>query len=187
MGHRYNPKHARKLNNEERRKMLPPDQVLRYLNLEETDQVLDLGAGIGYFSIPIAKRVKKVIAVEVSEEMLQYLKEESAKEEINNIEFVQHEIETLPFENRYADKVIVSLVLHEVRDLNQTLGEIQRVLKLDGKLMVIEWEKKISDSGPPMEERLESSQLKTTLDKYFQNVRIERPNLDQYILIAEQK
>jgi len=187
MGHRFNPKHATKLNNEERRKMLPADKVLQYLELEKEDQVLDLGAGTGYFTILIAKQVKKVIAVDVSDEMLQFLKEEAEKEKINNVEFVQHEIETLPFDKHIATKVITSLVLHEVRDLDQTLGEIQRVLKSNGKFMVIEWEKKVSESGPPIEERLESSQLKNIIERYFQNVRIERPNQDQYIMIADSK
>ncbi|TCS83514.1 class I SAM-dependent methyltransferase [Tepidibacillus fermentans] len=187
MGHRFDPIHAGKLNNEERRKMLPPDKVLQYLDLKKEDTVLDLGAGTGYFSIPIAKLVKKVISVDVSEEMLDHLKQELEREKIDNIETILHEIETLPFNDRIADKVILSLVLHEVKDLNQTIREIRRVLHPKGKLLVIEWEKKISKSGPPIEERLESFQLKRVLeDNYFQ-VSLKRINPDQYLLIGELK
>ncbi|MFX0561203.1 class I SAM-dependent methyltransferase [Tepidibacillus infernus] len=185
MGHRFDPKHAGKLNNEERKKMLPPEKVLQYLDLKKKDTVLDLGAGTGYFSIPIAKQVKKVIAVDVSEKMLTHMKQEMENEKIENIDMVQHEIETLPFDNQTADRIIVSLVLHEVKDLNQTIREIRRVLNPDGKLLVVEWEKKISKSGPPMEERLESFHLKQVLEDHNFQVSLERPNQDQYILIGE--
>ncbi|MFV9511128.1 class I SAM-dependent methyltransferase [Tepidibacillus sp. LV47] len=187
MVHRFDPKHASKLNNDERKKMLPPDKVLQYLDLKKEDTVLDLGAGTGYFSLPIAKLVKKVIAVDVSEEMLSHLKQEMKREKIDNIEMIQHEIETLPFDDQIAEKVIVSLVLHEVKDLNQTIREIHRVLHPKGKLLVIEWEKKISESGPPIEERIDSFKLKQVLENSNFQVSLERPNPDQYILIGEIK
>ena len=56
-------------------------------NANET--VLDVGAGPGTFAIPLAKRVKKVIATDFSQAMLAQLKKAAEKQNINNIDILQ--------------------------------------------------------------------------------------------------
>ena len=187
MGHQFNPEHAKKLDNEKRRKMLPPDEIIKHLQLESNDCVIDLGAGTGYFTIPIAKNVTKVIAVDISDKMLDILKGKLLEENINNVDLIEHRIEKIPLQDNTVHKIIASLVMHEVNDLKQTLEEMKRVLKPNGKVLIIEWEKKETESGPPIEERLLSDELKLILEKYFANIELARPNNDQYILIGEKK
>ena len=187
MGHRFNPEHAKKLDNEKRRKMLPPNEIIQYLQLESNDSVVDLGAGTGYFTIPIAKSVAKVIAVDISNKMLNILKENLLEESITNVELIEHRIEKIPLHDNAVHKIIASLVMHEVNDLEQTLEEMKRILKPSGKVLIIEWEKKETESGPPMEERLLSAEFKRILEKYFANIDLVVPNNDQYILIGEKK
>lgn len=57
------------------------------LDFKETDVVLDIGCGTGRLSIPIAKRVKKVISMDVSSNMLEYAKKYAEEEGVENIEF----------------------------------------------------------------------------------------------------
>jgi ubiquinone/menaquinone biosynthesis C-methylase UbiE len=59
-----------------------PDEVLDALHLERTSRVPDLGAGTGYFSVLIAKRVPegKLFAVDIEPDMLRYLRERAHHE-----------------------------------------------------------------------------------------------------------
>jgi|SRR5580704_6090639 SAM-dependent methyltransferase len=69
--------HAHKLEDPERLKWLPPSEVLSRLHLTKGVRVADVGAGTGYFSLPIAKAVGetgKVFAVDVQQEMLDKLR-----------------------------------------------------------------------------------------------------------------
>src|SRR5271165_171806 len=61
-----------------------PDEVLDALHLERTARVADLGAGTGYFSARIAKRVPegKVFAIDVEPDMLRYLRERAQREHL---------------------------------------------------------------------------------------------------------
>ncbi|MFZ3579786.1 class I SAM-dependent methyltransferase [Virgibacillus sp. DJP39] len=58
-----------------RKDLLPPDKVLEHLNLNFNDTVADLGAGNGYFTIPIAKSTRDLVyAVDIEPKMLEMLK-----------------------------------------------------------------------------------------------------------------
>src|SRR5208337_1740300 len=61
-----------------------PDEVLDALHLERIARVADLGAGTGYFSAHIAKRVPegKVFAVDVEPDMVRYLRERAQREHL---------------------------------------------------------------------------------------------------------
>src|SRR5262249_30912917 len=62
-----------------------PDQVLDALHLERTARVADLGAGTGYFSARIAKRVPdgKLFAVDIQPDMVRYLRERAQREHLS--------------------------------------------------------------------------------------------------------
>jgi cyclopropane fatty-acyl-phospholipid synthase-like methyltransferase len=64
-----------------------PDEILDALHLEGTSRVADLGAGTGYFSVRIAKRVPegKLFAVDIEPDMLRYLRERAHHEHLNVI------------------------------------------------------------------------------------------------------
>jgi ubiquinone/menaquinone biosynthesis C-methylase UbiE len=73
---RFDPSKAQVLFSEERRTLLPVEAVVQHLELVPEDVVADLGAGSGYFTIPMAKQVKgPVYAVDIEPKMLALLKE----------------------------------------------------------------------------------------------------------------
>ena len=63
------------------------------MRLSKNDSVLDLGCGEGSVTIPIAKKVTKVTAIDSSEKMLELLKEKCEKEEIANVDIIQGKLE----------------------------------------------------------------------------------------------
>ena len=69
------------------------DALFEMLILDENDTVLDVGCGEGSVTIPIAKKVKKVIGVDSSPKMLEYLEKRASDNGIDNIESILKPIE----------------------------------------------------------------------------------------------
>lgn len=185
MGHRFDPKHVEKLDNPERRKMLPPNEIMKMLDVQQGQTVADIGCGPGYFTIPLASSARNVYAVDVSPEMLHLLEERAAHEELENISLVESPAEHLTLPDHTVDRVICSLVLHEVGDLKQTLSEFKRILRPGGKVLLIEWEKKQMEMGPPLSERLAADALLREVVALGFHAEISYPNPNQYIILAE--
>ncbi|MGJ9384614.1 class I SAM-dependent methyltransferase [Salipaludibacillus sp. CF4.18] len=161
-GERFNPKKADKLIDPKRFELLQPDKVIDSLGLREGDTVADLGAGNGFFTIPLAEKTKsKVYAVDIEPDMLSLLKERSEQmnSNITNIHYVVSDLEEIKLESHSIDKAISSLVLHEVPNLQKALHEIKRILRPGGQLFIIEWEAVESEMGPPLHERIGSDEM----------------------------
>lgn len=156
MPHKFNPARMHKLDNPERRKLLPPEKILELTGLKKGHTFLDIGAGTGYFSIPAAKiagESGKVISADISPEMLDEIKSKN-KNGIGNIEFHLSREEGLDLETGIADIVFMAFILHEINDVKGYMNEVRRVLKPGGKFAIVEWEKKETAAGPPLQERI---------------------------------
>ncbi|MFC4600271.1 class I SAM-dependent methyltransferase [Cohnella hongkongensis] len=184
---RFNPEHMKKLDNPERRKVLPPEQLLKLLEIGDHDVILDLGAGIGYFTLPVAKLTKgKVYALDVAPQMLQYLGKRAKEEQLDNIELLEGQIEGIPLAGQTVDHAIASFVLHEVEPLKKGLQEIRRVLKPGGTVLCIEWEKKQTEHGPPLHHRIDSNELMDELlGQGFAIKKRTSPSDQHYLIIAK--
>ena len=96
--------------------------------VQESDILLDVGCGTGfsldYFS------VKKAFGIDPAEKLVEKY---SGSQDIQVAS-----AENLPFEDNFFDAVVVSLVLCSVDSLEKTMAEIKRVLKPEGKLIMLE-------------------------------------------------
>lgn len=73
MVHKFDVKKAGILDDPERNQILNPEIILDKLELTGEMVIADLGCGTGFFSIPASKRVKKVFALDIQQEMLDIL------------------------------------------------------------------------------------------------------------------
>lgn len=119
----------------------------------------DIGCGPGYFTLPLAQKVKKVYAVDISEEMLNICKSRSNKFNLPNIEYVKTEEKILPIKSEIFDELLLVNVYHEFPDRNKIGKELNRILKSRGILYIIDWHYKIMDFGPPLEHRISEKRL----------------------------
>ncbi|MBM3766821.1 MAG: methyltransferase domain-containing protein [Acidobacteria bacterium] len=113
-----------------------PEAVLDALALRRTDVVADVGAGAGYFTWRIAKRVDRTIAVDIQRSMLQLNQEEAARRGARNIEFRESALE----ENS-ADVIFIANAYHEFAEPERMLSEFRRALRTGGRLVVLEYAK----------------------------------------------
>ncbi|HET7579710.1 MAG TPA: class I SAM-dependent methyltransferase [Bacillales bacterium] len=185
-GHRFNPDKADKLLSDERKKRLPADGVLKKMDLHPQDVAADLGAGNGYFTIPIAQFTKNTVyAVDIEPKMIEMLKDRAAAEQLHNIREVTSGLEEIPIGDHTVDKVLISFVLHEVPSIQNTLDEIKRMLKPDGMLFLIEWEPVEMEDGPPLHERISSEKLAEILQKQGFTTEVLQLNSVNYAVKAK--
>ncbi|MGG1552315.1 class I SAM-dependent methyltransferase [Paenibacillus ferrarius] len=184
---RFDPSKMAKLDNPERRKALPPEKILSQLGIQANDAVLDLGAGTGYFTLPVAKMTTgKVYALDVEPQMLEVLRERVSEQQSDNVDLVKGAIEDIPMDNEVVNQVIASFVLHEVEPLSKGLQEIRRVLQSGGRCLCLEWEKKAMEQGPPLNHRVHSDEMKKAFEDIgFTVTSLSFPTESHYIMIAQ--
>ncbi|OCL27390.1 methyltransferase [Orenia metallireducens] len=166
MVHKFDPKNKHKLDNPQRREVMPPKETLERLMLLEGDKVADIGCGIGYFTIPASKIVGKngrIYAIDTSKEMLAYLNEEIQDNKIENIELIEAGEYDAKLKDNSLDFILISYVIHEIEDKDKFLENYLHKLKSRGKLAIIEWKKVESESGPPFEHRVGLEELSKLL------------------------
>jgi SAM-dependent methyltransferase len=117
MAQKFNPAHMARLDSPERKKILPANEILRAFGLSAGETMIDVGAGVGYFSIPASSIVGssgKVIALDTSTEMIEEIQRRFLESGIENTEArISGEYE-FGLESGIADFVLLSTVLHEV-------------------------------------------------------------------------
>ena len=100
------------------------------LILDENDVVLDVGCGEGSVTIPIAKRVKKVIGLDSSPKMLEYLEKRASENNIDNIETILKPIEEINYEEiGDVDVVVCSRSLNGIIPIKEVLSELNKIAK----------------------------------------------------------
>jgi len=100
--------------------------------------IADLGAGEGTFSQLLARRAKKVIAVDNSVKMVEYGAELARKHGVKNLEYRQGDIEDVPIRKASVDLAFFSQALHHARHPQQAVAEAWRILKPGGRIVVLD-------------------------------------------------
>jgi ubiquinone/menaquinone biosynthesis C-methylase UbiE len=154
MPHKFDPKNIDRLDTTERRRHLDPDAIVEMLGLRDGMSVADVGAGTGYFSVPLAGLFGgglRVYALDISSEMLDALRLRAGG--LDNIKCILTQEDAIPMDEETVDMALMVNVLHEL-DGDGTLREVLRILKRGGKLAVADWAKRPMLDGPPPSHRI---------------------------------
>ncbi len=107
-----------------------PHELVTSINKDPEYTVLDLGCGNGSITIELAKQVKNVTAVDISQEMLRLVEEKARDENISNIKYLKSSIEDLQIKNMdQYDVVVSSRSLGGVRDLKNELEKLDSLAR----------------------------------------------------------
>jgi arsenite methyltransferase len=113
--------------------------ALNYAKPQPGEYCVDLGSGRGTDVLRMAEEVGEtgfVTGVDVSEGMLETARKNAVKLGINQVDFLQSDLETLPIQNDYADLVISNCTINHVSDKNKVWKEVFRILKSGGRFVI---------------------------------------------------
>jgi SAM-dependent methyltransferase len=147
---------AKKFDQPEREAWQKPEQILDALKLPANALVADVGAGTGYFSVRIAKRVPqgKVFAADLEPDMVSYLGERAKRENLNNINPVQASAES-PNLSEPVDVVVFVDTYHHIGNRVDYFTKLNNSLKANGRLVLVDFRMDAPDAdAPPKEHRV---------------------------------
>jgi ubiquinone/menaquinone biosynthesis C-methylase UbiE/DNA-binding MarR family transcriptional regulator len=100
--------------------------------------IADLGAGEGTVSQLLARRAKKVIAVDNSEKMVEFGAQLARNHRVKNLEYRLGDLEDLPMKKGEADVAFFSQSLHHAQHPARALAEAFRIVKPGGRVIILD-------------------------------------------------
>ncbi len=117
-------------------------KAIEQLRAKNPKIILDVATGTADVALETARRLqpKKIIGVDISNEMLSYGRRKIAKQSLGHIiELREGDSENLPFQDNTFDAITVAFGVRNFENLEAGLSEMRRVLKDNGKLVVLEF------------------------------------------------
>ena len=154
----FHAKNAHKLDDPDRLVWLPPGDVIASLRLADGMAVADIGAGTGYFAIPMARAIGKgrVAAVDFQPDMLSRIREklQHSGEELP-IDLAKGDAEATGLDQASMDVVLIANVWHELDHHAEVLSEVRRIIRNEGRLAILDWRTDVTQQqGPPLDHRI---------------------------------
>ena len=100
--------------------------------------IADLGAGEGAFSLLLAQRAKKVIAVDTSAKMIEVAREQAQRHGVENVEYRLGDMEEVPIDDGSVDLVFFSQSLHHALHPERAVEEAARILLPGGRIVILD-------------------------------------------------
>ena len=166
---RFHHSQAHRLEAPERLTWLPPAEVVKALHVHAGEAIADIGAGTGYFALPLAKAAGSkgvVFAVDAQPEMLDLLRAKLAAQPAHNLRFIHAEADSTGLPDATCDLVFLANIWHEFENRALVLEEAQRILKPDGRIAILDWRPDAApEPGPPLAHRLSAESAALELDE----------------------
>ena len=126
------------------------DLLLDMLALSPTDTVVDLGAGTGYFSLPIARQLSggKVIALDIQREMLDIIEDRMTTAGIDNIDTLLGAPCDPGLRPASVDLVLLVDAYHEFACPREVMAVVAAALRPQGRVILVEY--RAEDASVPI-------------------------------------
>lgn len=135
-------------------------------------KVLEIGVGPGKLLIRMAKKGYSVIGTELKPGMADEAKKRAKKAGFE-IDILTQPVYKLPFKNEIFDSIVLTFILAEIEDLDRAIAEMKRVLKKNGKVIVIA-------GGMPQDKNLVARILFKSVEAHT-TLRLERDNVAYFV------
>ncbi len=144
-----------------------PEAALDALEIKPGMVVADVGAGVGYITTKLARRVGpagKVYANDIQPEMLSRLQERLDEEKIHNVETVLGTQSDPRLPAGKLDMILMVDVYHEMSQPQRMLQAMRTALKPDGRLVLVEYRKEDPTIPIRPEHKMSYAEVKTEVE-----------------------
>ncbi len=164
-----------------------PDQIMDAMAIADASVVADIGAGSGWFTIRLARRVGPrglVYAEDVQPEMINAISRRVQREGLTNVKPVLGRGSDPRLPQRSIDAVLIVDAYHEMQDRVTMLTNLARALKPQGRIGVVDFKLDGTGPGPSPEERVSPDVVVKDAEKAGLRLIRQEPFLPyQYFLI----
>lgn len=140
--------------NRDRIEWQKPQQITESLGNLEGKTIADIGAGTGYFSFRLAEAGAKVLALDVDDRFLKYIKNKKIELGDSLIQTRKVPYDDPQLDSNSVDMVIIVDTYHHIENREKYFAKVLYGLKEGGQLIVIDFKKEETPHGPPLEMRV---------------------------------
>jgi SAM-dependent methyltransferase len=148
-----------RLDSAERRQKHPPEPLLELLAASAPARIADIGAGTGYFALPLAARLPaaRVLCLDTEARMLELIERRASEAGLADRVTTVHmpDPSRLPLDDGVLSAAFMVNLYHELDDRVAYLGEVHRALADGGRLVICDWSPDGDGShGPRVQHRV---------------------------------
>lgn len=139
-----------------------PEQIMDLLHVADGSSVADIGAGAGWFTIHLARRVGPngvVYSQDVQREMLEAIRRRVSREGLQNVRTRLGDGSNPNLQVSGLDAIVVVDAYQEVEDRVTFLQNLARALKPNGLIGVVNWNPGRGGPGPPENVRVDKASV----------------------------
>jgi SAM-dependent methyltransferase len=151
----------------DRERTQQPEKVLDALKIAPGSMVADIGAGTGYFSLRLARRIGpqgRVLATDIQPQMVAFLKDNMRANGIQNVEPILCTPTDAKLPEGQLDLALMVDVYHELEYPQETMAQVRRALKSDGRLVLIEYRGEDPNVPIKPEHKMTFAQVRTEIE-----------------------
>jgi|TARA_Y100000031_G_scaffold117137_1_gene129968 ubiquinone/menaquinone biosynthesis C-methylase UbiE len=176
------------------RRLLAPERaqdldtfaVLTFSGINLHDTVADIGCGPGFFTVPLAKYLVNgnLYALDIDNEMLAACRESVAQARLGNVEVLKCGEFDFPLDPGSLNGAFLAFMIHHSPDKARLLGAVRELIHPRGWCTILEWYRKETEEGPPLERRLDPAEMEALATQAGFSHRGWRDlNGDQYMMM----
>ena len=135
------PARIERLRSPERLAYFDPAKIWQVLNPGQNSTVLDIGAGVGYVTLPFAKNYPsaKIYGCDILEGMVGLLARDATDRGLANLETILMQPNCVPLPDGIADVIVMAQLHHELDEPEALMAECHRLLNSSGTVAVVDW------------------------------------------------
>ena len=163
-----------------------PHEVLMALALRPGEAVADIGSGSGYFSLRLAAHVGpagRVYAVDVDPDMVRHLNRRVREKGLDNVRTVLADLDDPLLPDASVDRFFVCDTWHHIADQARYLGLMKKMLRPGGEVVMIDFKKEATPTGPPLDMRIARADLVRQMEDAGFHLAAEHVLPYQYFLV----
>jgi len=159
------PARIERLRSPERLAYFDPAKIWQVLNPGQNSTVLDIGAGVGYVTLPFAKNYPsaKVYGCDILEGMVGLLARDATDLGLANLETILMQPNCVPLPDGIADVILMAQLHHELDEPEALMAECHRLLNSSGTVAIVDWTDEDNGRSPAKGRRVPEATIRAQL------------------------